>query len=76
MRKKLLKPFLNIHWSAKVIIKFGVIAADILLISACLCTDKALSYMMAETSGYLFAEAVIGGLILDVIAKRMGIEEK
>ncbi len=76
MREKLLKPFLNIHWSAKVIIKFGVLAADILLISACLCSDKSLAYMMAETSGYLFSEAVIGGLILDVIAKRMGIEEK
>ncbi|MBR5156211.1 MAG: hypothetical protein IKW59_00400 [Clostridia bacterium] len=76
MRQKLLKPFLNIHWSAKAIIKFGVMAADILLISACLCADKTRSYMMAETSGYLFSEAVIGGLILDVIAKRMDIEEK
>ena len=76
MRKKLLKPFLNIHWSAKTVIKYGVMAADILLISACLCSDKALAYMMAETSAYLFSEAVIGGLILDVIAKRTGIEEK
>lgn len=76
MRKKLLKPFFRIHWAAKAVIKFGSIIADILLISACLCSDKELAYMMVQISVYLFSESVVGGLIIDVIAKRTGTEEK
>ena len=75
MREKLLAPFAGLHWSAKTVIKIGSIIADILLIMAfgILEQDAILARQMAETAAYLFSIGMIGGLLLDVIAKRTGI---
>ena len=53
-------------------------AANLLLLLACLTNlyDVGLSIWMVQTAVYLFSESIIGGLLLDVIAKRMGLEDK
>lgn len=75
--KKLLKPFFGLHWSAKAVLKAGMALADALLLAACwiVGSDEALAIQMVQTSVYLFGEAVVGGLFIDVVAKRMGLED-
>lgn len=74
MREKLLSPFTNLHRSAKIVIKTGSLTADVLLIMAfaILSKETVLAMQMAETAAYLFSIGMVGGLLLDVIAKRMG----
>ena len=72
------KAIKKLHWSAEKVLSYGLFAANLLLLLACLTNlyDVGLSIWMVQTAVYLFSESIIGGLLLDVIAKRMGLEDK
>ncbi len=72
-------PFTKIktHWTTAIIIKGGCLLALLLLLYGF--TTERGSYMaiaICQTSVYLFAISVIGGLLLDVIAVKKGMKEK
>ena len=60
----------NIHPSAKIIMRYGIMLALFLLIFAFF--SKTYGIMMCKTSVFLFAESIISALLIDVISKRRG----
>ncbi len=77
MRKKWLYPFYHLHWSAKTVLKTGLYVSNALLLAAFAVSafEHVLACQMAETSVRLFAETIVAGLFMDVVAKRMGLED-
>lgn len=73
---KIKKMFRKTHWLTKFVIKYGVICATILLLTAAAVArmNEPLSLSMGSVSVYMFAEVIIFGLLIDVIAKRTGID--
>lgn len=66
----------SMHWSAKALIKFGTLAALLLLLTAFIppC-GSFLAISTAETAVRLFAISTVSGLLFDVIAQRTGIRK-
>ena len=66
----------NMHWSAKLTIKFGTLASLWVLLAGFLPERSSfLALSMGKTAVYMFALSVVGGLLFDVIAQRTGIRE-
>ena len=65
----------SLHWSAKYTVKIGTLLALLTLI--CGFFPAAGSFMalsLCETAVLMFAISVISGLMMDVVAKRKGME--
>ncbi len=67
----------NMHWSAKLIIKFGSMASSCLLfISFFFPKGSPTAICLGQSATYAFSVAMIGGLMLDVVAERMGVRKE
>ena len=63
----------NLHWTARLVIKCGTIATLLLLLSGIfLPRYSETAYWLLRSAVYSFAVSIVGGLLLDVIAARMG----
>lgn len=77
MKKENAAIFKDMHWSSKLLIKYGTIIALILLLSGFLpARGSFLAISMCETAVYFFSISVISGFLFDVIAMRMGLRDK
>ncbi|MBE7047936.1 MAG: hypothetical protein E7393_00990 [Ruminococcaceae bacterium] len=66
----------RMHWLAKCIIKFGVILSFILLCMGFIPQKSSfLAISIGKTAVTMFSISLIAGLLIDVIAQRMGLRE-
>ncbi len=66
----------SLHWAARFAIKYGTLCSLLLLVSG-FCFPKASFYAISicKSAVTSFAVSVIGGLFIDVIAFRRGMDE-
>ncbi len=68
-------PIKNMHWAAKYTVKFGTLFALCVLCCGFIPSQGSFfARSLCKTAVYMFALSVIGGLLMDVIAKRTGAE--
>lgn len=76
MKKTFFAIIQSMHWAAKLTIKFGTLLALFVLSTGYLFPRFSfLAIATCQTAVYLFALSVCGGILLDVIAERIGLRE-
>lgn len=76
MKPKLSTLIHSMHWTAKLTVSIGSLAAlFILLIGFLFPRTSFLAIACGQTAVYMFSLSVCGGILMDVIAQRIGMRE-